>query len=127
MLSSRTIIVLLTSVLIGVGVLTACSTREQQLLSATDIAKQVSIHYGDLHPDIVSVKSDSSDGSAPQPMYLMTLRGHFHKNTLTAHYLSFSALAEKMYVWNIYGYDQPGPAQLWDTELIHLDEPAGKP
>jgi hypothetical protein len=127
MLSSRTIIVLLTSVLIGAGVLTACSTREQHLFSATDIAKQVRLHYGELHPDMVSVKSDSSDGSAPQPMYLMTLRGHFQKNTLTAHYLSFSALAEKMYVWNIYGYDQPGSAQLWDTELLHLDDPAGKP
>jgi hypothetical protein len=50
-------------------------------------------------------------------MYLMTITGHFKKGALEADTLYFSALASRMYVWNIYADDQAGNEVWVDREL----------
>jgi hypothetical protein len=52
-------------------------------------------------------------------MYQISLVGHFQKNTMIAHTLYFSALANRMYVWNIYAYDQQNQ-EVWMDKEIHL-------
>lgn len=119
MLSLRNMTVLLVMALLSSSVLTACETNTptSHLLSPGEIARQVSTHYSEAHAQITKVTSTLTDSPPHDPMYLMTLTGHFHKGALEAYTLSFSALANKMYVWAILAYDQAG-MQIWlDHEL----------
>jgi hypothetical protein len=106
------VMILLTS-----SILTACGTSTAHLLSSDEIAKLVSTHYGEAHPQITWVKSTVADPPPHDPMYLMTISGHFKKGALEADTLDFSALATRMYVWNIYAYDQAGNEVWIDREL----------
>jgi hypothetical protein len=87
------------------------------LLSPNDIAKQVGSYYGDSHPQVRYVISDHADPPPHDPMYSITLVGHFQKNAMAAQTLYFSALANKMYVWDIYAYNQQGQEVWMDKEL----------
>ena len=104
-------------VLLISSVLTACGTSTHHLLSSDEIAKQVGTHYGEAHPQITGVKSTVADPPPHDPMYLMTISGHFMKGALEADTLSFSALASRMYVWAISAYDQAGNEVWIDREL----------
>lgn len=103
------------------SILAACGTSAAHLLSPDEIAKQVGVHYGEAHPQITGVKSTVADPPPHDPMYLMTISGHFKKGALEADTLSFSALASRMYVWNIsaydHAYDQAGNEVWIDREL----------
>lgn len=106
----------------SLSALTACGAStpppQQHLLSPTDIARQIGAYYGDPHAQINGkVHSDVTDNPPHDPMYIMRVVGNFHKGTLKAHSIGFSALATRMYVWNIYAYDEAG-RQMWhDLEL----------
>jgi hypothetical protein len=105
--------------LIGDTVVTHGAHR-LQVKTADDIARQVGRHYGDTHPRIVYVESTQTDNPPHDPMYIMALAGHFHERRRVAHYVRFSALADKAYVWGVMGYNHPG-ATLWsDDELEPL-------
>ena len=126
MLSLRNMTVLLMLALLSSSVLTACgtniptsetSTPTPRLLSPEEIASYVGTAYGDPQAQITKVMSTVTDPAPGEPMYGMTLSGHFHKGALEASTLGFSALAKRMYVWSIYAYDQAG-AEIWfDKEL----------
>ena len=113
-------------VLLSSSVLTACGTTTPtaetsiptpHLLSPGEIASYVGTAYGDPQAQIAGVKSDVTDPPPHDPMYHMTLTGHFHKGALQAEKLGFSALADRMYVWAIWAYNQ-ADAQVWfDQEL----------
>src|SRR5947209_8733661 len=72
------------------------------LMSAQTVADRVGAVYGDAHPRIVRVISDVTDGPTNEPMFLLTIRGHFHKGGRTARYLAFSALANRPYAWGLW-------------------------
>jgi hypothetical protein len=99
------------------SILAACGTSTSHLLSPDEIAKQVGAHYGEAHPQITAVMSTEADPPPHDPMYLMTITGHFKKGALEADSLGFSALASRMYVWNIYAYNQAGNEVWIDREL----------
>ncbi|HEU5199955.1 MAG TPA: hypothetical protein VFU32_09970 [Ktedonobacterales bacterium] len=126
MLFLRKIALLLLLALLSSSVLAACetniptsvtSTPTPHLLSPEEIASYVGTAYGDPQAQIAGVKSDVTDNPPHDPMYHMTLTGHFHKGTLEAETLGFSALADRMYVWVIYAYDQAGTEVWFDKEL----------
>jgi hypothetical protein len=110
---------LLVLILLSSSVLMACGTNTPtpRLLSPEEIARYVGTAYGDPQAAIAGVKSDVTDNPPHDPMYLMTLTGHFHKGALEAETLGFSALANRMYVWAIRAYDQAGTEVWSDQEL----------
>lgn len=116
-LRRMTVRLVLAVVLLTSSILTACGTSAAHLLSSDEIARLVSTHYGEAHPQITGVKSTVADPPPHDPMYLMTITGHFKKGALEADRLSFSALASRMYVWNIYAFDQAGNEVWIDREL----------
>lgn len=99
------------------SVVTACGTNDAPHLSPDKIAKQVGMHYGDPQAQVAGVKDAVADGPGQHPMYLMSVTGHFHKGALVAVRLGFSALADAMYVWSIYAYDQAGREVWFDRDL----------
>jgi hypothetical protein len=107
--------------LIGDTVVTH-GTPRLHVKTAEDIARQVGRHYGDMHPRIVYVESTQTDPPPHDPMYIMTLAGHFHEGRRVARYVSFSALADKTYVWGVMGYNQPGSTLWSDDELERLSK-----
>ena len=101
-------------------IVSALVERATYARSAQSIAGQVGAHYGDAHPRIVSADATQTDNPPHDPMYTIILAGHFHHGRQIARYLSFSALADKTYVWAICGYNRPG-TNLWvDDELEPL-------
>jgi hypothetical protein len=117
---------LLVLALLSITALTACETNiptsetgtpTPRLLSPEAIASYVGAAYSDPQAQIAGVKSDVTDPAPGEPMYHMTLTGHFHKGALEAETLGFSALADRMYVWAIWAYDQAGAEVWFDHEL----------
>jgi hypothetical protein len=106
---------LICSILTGCGASAGTSTGH--LLSPDDIARQVGTYYGEAHAHITNVMTTQEDPPPHDPMYIMSLTGHFHKGALVAHTLSFSALASRMYVWGITARDQAGNEVWFDREL----------
>ena len=122
----RNMVVLLVMIVLSSSALAACetsnptsvtSTPTMHLLSPEEIASYVGTAYGDSQAEVAGVKSDVTDNPPHDPMYHMTLTGHFHKGALEASTLGFSALADRMYVWVIYAYDQAGTEVWFDHEL----------
>lgn len=115
----RNMFVSLVCLSISVGLLTACGTptSASSLLSPDTIAQRVGTYYQDPHPHISSVRSTQTDGSSPQPMYIMLITGHFQEGKLAATSIGFSALTNRMYVWFIHAYDQTGKEVWFDHEL----------
>lgn len=105
--------------LVCMGLLAGCGdSSPARTLSPADIARFVGAHYGDPDAKVVDARSDVSEGSEHEPMYSMTISGHFHKDSLQAVNISFSALADKMYPWSIMAFDQAGE-QVWqDMEIV---------
>ncbi len=104
-------------VLLISSVLTACGTSAAPHLSPDEIARQVGAHYSEAHPQIADVVSTVDDPPPHEPIYIMKLTGSFQKGALKADTLTFSALATRMYVWNIYAYDRAGNEVWHDREL----------
>jgi hypothetical protein len=105
--------------LIGATVVTHGMPR-LHVKTADDIARQVGRHYGDTHPRIVYVESTQTDPPPHDPMYIMTLAGHFHEGRRVARYVRFSALADKAYLWGVVGYNHSGSTLWSDDELALL-------
>lgn len=106
---------LLVMALLISGSVTACGMSTAHRLSPDEIARQVGIHYGDPHAQLAGVKDDVADPPPHEPIYHIGLTGHFHKGALVAVRLGFSAMAERMYVWNILAVDQTGK-QVWSDQ-----------
>ena len=119
MISRRVIIGRLTTLFLGSTFVSACTTGQpsQPLLSADIIARQVANHYGESSPVIVSVTNTEADPPPHDPMYLIALTGRFQKGSLVATSLGFSALANRMYVWDIRGYDSHNQEVWIDKDL----------
>lgn len=111
----RTLIALLAMALLISVCVAACGTSAASSVSPNQIAKQVGAHYGDAQAQVAGVRSTESDQQ--DPMYLMTLTGRFHKGSLVAVRLGFSALADRMYVWHISAFDQAGNLMWFDRDL----------
>jgi len=114
-----TVAALVAVMLIGDTVVTH-GTPRLYVKTAEDIARQVGRHYGDTHPRIVHVECTQTDPPPHDPMYYMTLAGHFHEGRRVAHYVRFSALADKAYVWGVIGYNRSGSTLWVDDELEPL-------
>ena len=56
--------------------------------------KQVAAIYGENNPEIVSTKQTSEETSK-KPLYLVVLKGNFHKGDLHANNLDFSIMANE--------------------------------
>jgi hypothetical protein len=106
-------------VLIGDTVVTDGMPR-LHVKTADVIARQVGRYYGDMHPRIVDVESTRTDNPPHDRMYYITLAGHFHEGRRAAHYVGFSALADRIYVWGVMGYNHPGSMLWFDDELEPL-------
>ena len=117
MIFLRNRFIFLVCLCISIGLLTACGTPSPSLLSANTIAQQVGTHYQDAHPHISEIKSTQAEGPSHDPMYVMLITGHFQKGQLVATSISFSALANRMYIWFIYAYDKWGREVWFDHEL----------
>lgn len=121
----RKILLLFVLLLVSACMISACAANSSDqpdptnLLTPDSIAKQVAAHYGESHVQIVSAKSDKSDSPPHEPIYLMAITGHFIKGSLVASTLDFSALADKMYVWNIYAYDE-NHQEIWHDQELKL-------
>jgi hypothetical protein len=111
------VLLVIVIVLLFSSILTACATSTAHRLSPEEIARQVGIYYGEAHAQVAHVMADVTDNPPHDPMYHMTLTGHFHKGTLEADTLGFSALANRMYVWAISAQDQAGNEVWFDREL----------
>lgn len=71
-------------------------------MNAQEVANEVGRIYYDAHPRIVRVISDETEGSVHEPMYGLTVFGHFRNGNRTAQYLIFSALASRHYAWGLW-------------------------
>ena len=101
-------------------ILADCTGIGSDTIRPDTIAQQVGAHYGDPHAKVSGdVRNDVTDNPPHDPMYIMTIVGNFHKNGKIAHSISFSARADKMYVWNIHAYDQQGKEVWWDVDFTH--------
>jgi len=83
----------------------------RQFLSQQQIAGQVGAHYGDPNAVVVRSRSDWTEADRT-PMYLMTIAGHLRLNGVPAATIAFSALATRLYVWDIRAFDGAGQ-QVW--------------
>lgn len=110
----------LVAVMLTAVIVVTHGTPRLHLKTADDIARQVGKHYGDTHPRIVSLVPTQTDNPPHDPMYYITLAGHFHEGYRVAHYVSFSALADKAYVWGVMGYNHLGSTLWFDDELAPL-------
>lgn len=109
--------------LVWCGTAPACGASPPHLLSP-QIAKQVGAHYGDPQPVVVSATSDRTESDG-EPMYLMTVAGQLRKDGIQANTIRFSALATRLYVWDIRGFDRAGQ-QVWsELEWGGAQVPAG--
>lgn len=106
-------------VLVGTS-LAVYALRQPHVRTAESIAGLVSAHYGDTHPRIVRVVSTQTDNPPHDPMYSIILSGHFHKGPQLVHYIIFSALADKTYVWGVRGYNRFDVTLWFDDELEPL-------
>jgi len=89
-----------------------CGGESQaQRLSPRSIAAEVGAHYGDPHAAVVVARPDQTEAD-DEPMYLMTISGHMRKDGVLASRLTFSALANRFYVWDICAFDSLG-RQVW--------------
>ncbi|GHO68799.1 hypothetical protein KSC_076910 [Ktedonobacter sp. SOSP1-52] len=118
MISRRIHIKHLATLFLGSTFISACST-EQSLLDPKTIAQEVAKHYGESSPTITSVKKDSTDNPPHDPMYTMRIAGHFQKGSLIATSLGFSALANRMYAWDIRGYNASEQEVWFNPDLTH--------
>ncbi|HEX6507168.1 MAG TPA: hypothetical protein VF221_05995, partial [Chloroflexota bacterium] len=59
----------------------------------------------DRKPRVLHVEKSRTESSLHEVMYVIHLAGTFHRGRVQAHYLYFSALAGRWYVWGIQGYD----------------------
>jgi hypothetical protein len=84
-----------------------CGAGSQPLLTPQTIATQVATHYGDPNAAVVTARSDVTEVDS-RPMYLMTVRGRLRKNGVEAATIKFSALATRLYVWDVSGFDRSG-------------------
>lgn len=89
----------------------ACGEHAQQLLSPTQIAMRVGTYYGDPRAVVVRSRSDWTEADHT-PMYLMTIAGKLRLNGVPATTVAFSALATRLYVWDIRAFDGAGQ-QVW--------------
>src|SRR5450631_383197 len=119
MISRRIIIGRLGALFLGSTFVSACTTGQssQPLLSADAIARHVAKHYGEASPVIVSITNTEGDPPPHDPMYLIALKGHFKKGSIVASSLGFTALANRMYVWDIRGYNAYNQDVWMDKEL----------
>jgi hypothetical protein len=93
------------------------------LMSTQAVADDVGRVYHDAHPDVIRVISTETDGPVQEPMYGLTVRGHFHYGSRHAHYLSFSALATRRYAWALWAGDTlPDHAahRSWFADVVPL-------
>ncbi len=74
-------------------------------MTTSFIIGKVSAAYGESKPRLVHVEKTWTDSSPHEVMYFIQLAGSFHRRRVGAHYLYFSALAGRWYVWGVQGYD----------------------
>lgn len=118
MLSRRILIKRLAVLFFGSTFISACTT-EQSGLDPKTIAQKVAKHYGESSPKIVSSEETETVNPPHDPMCIMGIEGHFHKGSLVATSLYFSALTNKMYVWNIRAYNA-SKQEVWvDPDFTH--------
>jgi|SRR5690242_18628277 len=103
------VLLLLTS-----GVMAGCQVGSSQLLEPDTIARQVGAHYGDPHARVVKARSDVTEANST-PMYLMTVAGQVRKDGVQASTITFSALATRLYVWDVRAFDGAGQ-QVWSDD-----------
>lgn len=111
MLRTGAILHLTLLLLVCCGTAPACGASPPHLLSPQTIARQVGAHYGDPPAVVVSATSDRTESDG-EPMYLMTVAGQLRKDGIQADTVRFSALATRLYVWDIRGFDRAGQ-QVW--------------
>ena len=85
-------VLLLTCVFAGEHVYRSATSSH---LSPQDVANDVGAVYGDPHPHILRPVSTQTDGPADEPMYELIVTGNFRNGSRTAHYLEFSAMADR--------------------------------
>lgn len=90
-------------------------------IPANTVIHRVAAVYGEKQPHVVRLQRTRTDSSPSEPMYFIALSGHFHKGKKKAVYLSFSALADRSYVWGVLGQDSHHH-EVWldPTPRIHL-------
>jgi hypothetical protein len=103
------VLLLLTS-----GVMAGCQVGPSHLLEPDTIARQVGAHYGDPHARVVKARSDVTEANST-PMYLMTVAGQVRKDGVQASTIAFSALATRLYVWDVRAFDGAGQ-QVWSDD-----------
>jgi len=101
--------------LIGSVTAPGCVAGPQPLLSPQTIATQVGTHYGDPNAAVVTARSDVTEVDS-RPMYLMRVRGRLQKNGVEAATITFSALATRLYIWDVSGFDRSGQPVWSDPE-----------
>ncbi|GAC1464521.1 MAG: hypothetical protein PVSMB7_07690 [Chloroflexota bacterium] len=71
------------------------------------IARSIAAAYGEKHPDVVSVNATTTDSTPHERMYVIELAGRFrHRGKPMARFLTFSALADRNYIWGITARDR---------------------
>lgn len=105
-------------VLLCVGALCACGSDAQHLLSPRTIAERVGTHYGDPRAAVVSARSDTTEAEH-EPMYAMTVSGDLSKDGVRASRISFSALATRLYVWDVRAFDGAGRLVWTEPDWAH--------
>jgi hypothetical protein len=106
-------------VLIAVGAAILYQIIAPPVETLAQIALRVGAAYGERYPRVVTATSSTTDNPPHDPMYLMKIAGRFHKGHLSARYLEFSALADRMYVWGIQAYNTLGK-NLWFDDLLQV-------
>lgn len=103
--------------LVGYALLHRSHGVATSTISPAAIAQQVGAVYGDSNPRIDTVHSDQTDNLPHQKMYLIMVRGTFHKGTITAQELDFSTTADGRDTWAIRGLTSTGTVAWLDNTL----------
>ena len=81
--------------------------------------KQVAAIYGENNPEIVSIKQTSEETSK-KPLYLVVLKGNFHKGDLHANNLDFSIMANEQNAFALRAFNDNDNKDIWQDADVKI-------
>ena len=108
-------------ILVLLSFITGCTSKQSALNIEIPKAaiKQVAANYGENNPEIVRTNKNVTEISN-KPMYIVYLKGKFHKGVLNANYLEFSILANSEKAWALRAFNDNGNKNIWQDADVAI-------
>lgn len=106
-------------VLVLLSIITGCASSAQNIEIPKAAIKQVAAIYGENNPEIVSTKLTSEETSK-KPVYLVVLKGNFHKGDLHANNLDFSIMANGQNAFALRAFNDNDNKDIWQDANVKI-------